>query len=155
MGETTAQTEAPNLPIETAQIIEILPHRPPFLMVDKIIELEPKKSVRGIKAISANDPWFAGHFPGHPIMPGVLMIEAIAQTAAVMLLIDPKFGKKLGLFAGADKVRAKRVVVPGDVMDIRVLLDYFKMDVGRLSGTIHVGGELAMTAQVRFKFVDL
>lgn len=155
MGESTAQTEALKLPIETAQILEILPHRPPFLMVDRIIELEPKTSVRGIKTISANDPWFVGHFPGRPIMPGVLMIEAIAQTGAIMLLVDPNFKNQLALFAGADKVRAKRVVVPGEVMDIQVLLDYFKMNVGRISGTIHVGGELAMTAQVRFKFVDI
>jgi len=156
-GEPSVQIEGGEpikLPMEREQVLKIIPHRPPMVLVDRIIELDPGKSARGTRKLTLDDPWFAGHFPGNPIMPGVLMVEAIAQTGAVLLMVLPECRDKLGIFGGADKVRAKRIVVPGEVMDMRVKLDYYKMSVGRITGTIHIDDELAMSAQIRFKIVD-
>ena len=113
--------------IDINEIQEILPHRYPFLLVDKILELEPKKRIVGIKNVTINEPFFQGHFPGHPIMPGVLLLEAIAQTAGVLAFrslpdVDPK--KKVVYFMTIDKVKFRKPVLPGD--QVRFELDVTK-----------------------------
>ena len=115
---TTDTSTSPTLPLEAADIMRILPHRYPFLLVDRIIELEPGKRVVGIKQVTANEPQFTGHFPDRPIMPGVLMVEALAQTAGVAVMTLDEYRGKLGLFAGIDDCRFRRLVQPGDTIEI-------------------------------------
>ena len=104
MTDRTTNTTARALPLEAADIMRILPHRYPFLLVDRVVELEPGKRAVGIKQVTANEPQFTGHFPGRPIMPGVLMVEALAQTAGVAVLTLDEYRGKLGLFAGHRRV---------------------------------------------------
>ena len=108
------------LPLEAAEIMRILPHRYPFLLVDRVVELEPGKRAVAIKQVTANEPQFTGHFPGRPIMPGVLMVEALAQTAGVAVLTLDEYRGKIGLFAGIDECRFRRLVVPGDTLRLEV-----------------------------------
>ena len=113
-------TTAPTLPLEAADIMRIIPHRYPFLLVDRVVELEPGRRAVGIKAVTANEPQFTGHFPDRPIMPGVLMVEALAQTAAVAVMTLDEYRGKLGLFAGIDDCRFRRMVTPGDTLRLEV-----------------------------------
>ncbi|MEA2652368.1 MAG: 3-hydroxyacyl-[acyl-carrier-protein] dehydratase, partial [Chloroflexota bacterium] len=110
MTTEPAATTTPALPLEAADIMRIIPHRYPFLLVDRVVELEPGRRAVGIKAVTANEPQFTGHFPGRPIMPGVLMVEALAQTAAVAVMTLDEYRGKLGLFAGIDDCRFRRMV---------------------------------------------
>ena len=123
---------APTLPLEAADIMRILPHRYPFLLVDRVVELEPGKRAVGIKAVTANEPQFTGHFPGRPIMPGVLMVEALAQTAGIAVLTLDEYRGKLGLFAGIDDCRFKRMVVPGDTLRLKVEVEKLRGMFGRV-----------------------
>jgi len=136
----------PNLPMEAAQIMEILPHRYPFLMVDRVVELEPGVRVVAIKQISANEPQFTGHFPGRPIMPGVLMVEALAQAAGIAVQTLPEYRGKLGLFAGIDDCRFKRLVVPGDTLRLEVSVEKLRGMFGRVRAVASVEGEVAVEA---------
>ena len=104
--------------LDIKEIMEILPHRPPFLLVDRIVECEPGKSAKGIKCVSMNEPFFPGHFPGQPIMPGVLILEALAQTGAVAALSLPENRGKLAVFGGVKNCRFKKPVTPGDVLEL-------------------------------------
>ena len=147
--ETTSETtpdEGVTLPLEAADIMRILPHRYPFLMVDRVIELEPGKRVVGVKQVTANEPQFTGHFPGRPIMPGVLMVEALAQTAGVAVMTLPEYRGKLGLFAGIDECRFKRMVVPGDTLRLEVTVEKLRGMFGRVRGVARVGDEVAVEA---------
>jgi 3-hydroxyacyl-[acyl-carrier-protein] dehydratase len=126
--------------------MRILPHRYPFLMVDRIVELEPGRRAVGIKAVTANEPQFTGHFPGRPIMPGVLMVEALAQTAGVAVMTLDEYRGKLGLFAGIDDCRFRRMVVPGDVLRLEVTVEKLRGMFGRLRGVATVEGEIAVEA---------
>jgi beta-hydroxyacyl-ACP dehydratase FabZ len=140
---------------DTAQIQEYLPHRYPFLLVDRIIELEPAKRIVGLKNVTANEPFFQGHFPGMPVMPGVLMVEAMAQTGGLLLLSfieDPH--SKLLLFTGIDNAKFRRPVVPGDALRIEMTLQRFKGRVARLDGKIFVEGQLVAEAEVTSVLVD-
>src|SRR4028118_1769013 len=110
-GETAQPTT-----LSSVEIQKIIPHRYPFLLIDKIIEIEYGKRAVGIKNVTANEPFFMGHFPGYPVMPGVLQVEAIAQVGAVAVLGMPENKGKLAFFAGVDEVRFKRQVVPGDTL---------------------------------------
>src|SRR5680860_1879623 len=107
-------------PLDTVAIRKIIPHRYPFLLIDRIIELTPGERAVGIKNVTANEEFFQGHFPEFPVMPGVLIVEAIAQVGAVAMLSQPEFEGQLALFAGIDKVRFKRQVKPGDTILIKV-----------------------------------
>ncbi len=138
--------EAPTLPLEAADIMRILPHRYPFLLVDRIVELEPGVRAVGIKQVTANEPQFTGHFPGRPIMPGVLMVEALAQTAGLAVLILDEYRGKLGLFAGIDDCRFKRMVVPGDTLRLEVTVEKLRGMFGRVRGVASVDGEVAVEA---------
>jgi 3-hydroxyacyl-[acyl-carrier-protein] dehydratase len=133
-------------PLEAADIMRILPHRYPFLLIDRVVELEPGKRAIGIKQVTANEPQFTGHFPERPIMPGVLMVEALAQTAGVAVLTLDEYRGKLGLFAGIDECRFKRMVVPGDTLRLEVTVEKLRGMFGRVRGVASVDGEVAVEA---------
>ncbi len=145
-------TLAPPGTIHTTREIEgLIPHRWPMLMVDRIIEYDAEaKRIVGIKGVSATEWWAQGHFPGLPIMPGVLQVEALAQTMAVFVAKQPGFGDRIGLFAGIDETRFKRVVVPGDVLRLEVTMDKLGSRFGRGRGVASVGGEVACEATLSF-----
>lgn len=110
-----------DLNLDINEIQKLLPHRYPFLLVDRIVELEPQKRIVGLKNVTINDPWFAGHFPGYPIMPGVLIVEAMAQTGGVLLLRDvPDRDRKIVLFTGIEEARFRRPVLPGDQLRLEL-----------------------------------
>jgi 3-hydroxyacyl-[acyl-carrier-protein] dehydratase len=138
------------LPLEAADIMRIIPHRYPFLLIDRVVELEPGKRVVAIKNVTANEPQFTGHFPGRPIMPGVLMVEALAQAGAVAVLSLPEYRGKLALFAGIDECRFKRVVVPGDSLTLKVELEKLRGVFGRARAVAAVDGEIAVEATISF-----
>ncbi len=138
------------LPLEAAEIMRIIPHRYPFLLVDRVIELEPGKRVVAIKNVTANEPQFTGHFPDRPIMPGVLMVEAMAQAGAVAVLSRPEYAGKLALFAGVDECRFRRTVVPGDTLRMEVTLEKLRGMFGRARAVASVDGEVATEATISF-----
>jgi 3-hydroxyacyl-[acyl-carrier-protein] dehydratase len=134
------------LPLEAAEIMRILPHRYPFLLVDRVIELEPGKRAVAIKAVTANEPQFTGHFPGRPIMPGVLMVEALAQTAGITVLTLAEYRGMVGLFAGIDECRFRRLVVPGDTLRLEVTVEKLRGMFGRVKAVATVDDEVAVEA---------
>ena len=136
--------------LDVKQIQEILPHRYPFLLVDRILELEEGRRAVGIKNVTINEPYFQGHFPGHPVMPGVLIIEAMAQVGAVAVLKLPEFAGKIALFAGIDKARFRRQVLPGD--QLRIVAEIIKLrgNIGKAKAMAYVDGELAAEAELMF-----
>ncbi len=136
--------------LDIKQIQEILPHRYPFLLVDRIISLEEGVKAVGIKNVTVNEPFFQGHFPGFPVMPGVLIIEAMAQVGAVIVLKMPQFAGKIALFAGIDKVRFRRQVFPGDQLRIEVEVLKLRSAVGKSYAAAYVGEELAAEAELMF-----
>jgi len=140
--------------LDTKQILEIIPHRYPILMVDRILEMEPGKRVIGLKNVSANEPVFQGHYPGNPIFPGVLMIEAMAQTGAVALLSLPELAGRVPLFAGIDDAKFKRPVYPGDQLRIEVEIIAMKRGLGIGAGKVFVGEDLKCEATIKFALVD-
>ena len=132
------------------EIQAIIPHRWPFLMVDKILELEPGKRAVGIKQVSSGEIYFQGHFPGLPIMPAVLVIEALAQVGAVALLSQPEHKGKIGLFAGMDSVRFRKPVYPGDTLRLEVTLDHIRGNFGKGTAKALVDGEVATEGTLLF-----
>ena len=138
----------------TKQIMEIIPHRSPFLLIDTIEELEEGVRAVGKKCVSFNEPYFAGHFPGNPVMPGVLLIEAMAQTGAVAMLGLPAWKGKTAYFAGIDKARFKRKVEPGDVVLFEVKIIKQKGPMGVAEAKATVNGELAAKAEISFVVGD-
>jgi 3-hydroxyacyl-[acyl-carrier-protein] dehydratase len=143
-GAVTPGVAGISLPLEAADIMRILPHRYPFLLVDRILELEPGQRAVGIKNVTANEPHFTGHFPGRPIMPGVLMVEALAQTAGVAVLSLDEYRGKLGLFAGIDGCRFRRLVQPGDTLRLEVTVEKLRGMFGRVRAVASVDGEVAV-----------
>lgn len=138
------------LQLSNVEIQELIPHRFPFLLVDKIIEMEWGKRAVGIKNVTVNEPFFQGHFPGFPVMPGVLIIEAIAQVGAVAVLGMPENKDKMAFFAGLDEVRFKRQVVPGDILRIEVTLTRVRGMIGQGNGEATVDGQLACRGSFMF-----
>jgi 3-hydroxyacyl-[acyl-carrier-protein] dehydratase len=144
----------PSVPFGQDVIERIIPHRPPFLLVDEIVELEPGVRVVGRKAVTEEDWYLAGHFPGRPIMPGVLMVEALAQAGAVGVLSHPDYAGRLALFAGLDDVRFRRMVTPGDVLELDLTVDRLRRALGRGTGQVRVHGAVAVDAVLTFGFAD-
>ncbi|KUO73890.1 MAG: beta-hydroxyacyl-ACP dehydratase [Desulfosporosinus sp. BRH_c37] len=136
--------------LQSQEIQEIIPHRYPFLMVDRIIELEEGKRAVGIKNVSGNEPFFQGHFPGHPILPGVLIMEALAQVGTVVILKMPGYADYLVLFAGLDDVKFKRQVIPGDQLRLEVELIKFRKTFGVAQGKAYVGEILVAQGTLKF-----
>jgi len=141
-------------PLGPAEIRELIPHRYPFLLVDRIEELEPGVRAVGIKNVSQNEQFFQGHFPDYPVMPGVLIIEALAQVGAVGVMAGGEHRDKLALFAGIDGVRFRRQVLPGDVLRMEVEIVRLKGRVGRGTGRATVGDERVCEAELMFAFAQ-
>ena len=136
------------------EIKKIIPHRYPFLLVDRITELEIGKRAVGIKNVTANEPFFQGHFPEYPIMPGVLIVEAMAQVGAVAMLSVEENKGKIGVFAGIDKVKFKREVRPGDTLRMEVEMTRLRGSIGKANARAYVGDELACKGELTFALAD-
>lgn len=140
--------------LDARQIQEIIPHRFPFLLVDRIDEIDWGNRAVGIKNVTMNEPFFQGHFPDYPVMPGVLIVEALAQVGAVAMLGTEEHKGKLAFFAGINKVRFKRQVKPGDTLRLEVEIGKFRRGVGTGTGTATVNGEVAAQGELMFAIVD-
>ena len=136
------------------QIKEIIPHRYPFLLVDKVISVEEGKSCVAKKNVTINEPFFQGHFPNKPLMPGVLIVEALAQTGAIALMSKEENKDKLAVFAGIEKVRFKKQVLPGDTLKMEVSLGKFKRGIGKGKAVAYVDGKVACKGKLKFALTD-
>lgn len=141
------------LPLDSVAIRKILPHRYPFLLVDRVIEMTPGERAVGIKNVTANEEFFQGHFPEYPVMPGVLIVEAMAQVGGVALLTLEEHQGKMALFAGINNVRFKRQVKPGDVLHMEVELGAFRRGIGTGTATATVDGDVACKGELMFALV--
>jgi 3-hydroxyacyl-[acyl-carrier-protein] dehydratase len=136
--------------LDIRQILEVLPHRYPILLVDRITELEPMVRVRGYKNVTYNEPVFTGHFPGNPLLPGVYMLEAMAQLGGAVVMEPGEFSRKTPYLAGIDKAKFRRPVVPGDRMDMEVTMLRHRRNIGWVAGVSMVDGQLACSAELMF-----
>lgn len=141
--------------LESKDIQKIIPHRYPFLLVDRIISLEPGQKAVGIKQVTFNEPFFPGHFPGNPIMPGVLQVEALAQVGAVALLSLEEYKGKLAVFAGIDQLRFKKQVLPGDTLRLEVEIISMRRNIGKGNAVAYVGDQVACKGEIMFALTDV
>ncbi|MCL2790492.1 MAG: 3-hydroxyacyl-ACP dehydratase FabZ [Desulfobulbus sp.] len=141
------------LPLDVKDIMAILPHRYPFLLVDRIVEVEQGKYITGIKNVTMNEPFFQGHFPGEPVMPGVLILEAMAQVGSILAcLSDQEMIGRLAYFAGVDKARFRKIVRPGDQLVLKLTMLKQKGKVIKMAGQALVDGQLATEAELMASF---
>jgi 3-hydroxyacyl-[acyl-carrier-protein] dehydratase len=142
--------------LDVNEIMKILPHRPPFLLVDRIIEMEPGKRIVGLKNVSINEPFFPGHFPGHPVMPGVLIIEAMAQVACVLAILssDESVRSKVTYFAGIDNAKFRKPVFPGDQLRLELVALNCKRGIWYFNGRAFVDDKLVTEADLKAAFAD-
>jgi UDP-3-O-[3-hydroxymyristoyl] N-acetylglucosamine deacetylase/3-hydroxyacyl-[acyl-carrier-protein] dehydratase len=136
------------------EVMKILPHRYPFLMVDRIVGFEGENKCTGVKNVTINEPYFQGHFPGHPIMPGVLQLEAMAQVASVLMLRRSENQGKIGYFMSADNVKWRKPVLPGDTVVIETEITAMKRSIGKAIGRCVVNGQVVSEADLMFALVD-
>jgi 3-hydroxyacyl-[acyl-carrier-protein] dehydratase len=143
-------------PLAIHEVLSILPHRYPFVLIDRVNEILPGKSIRGHKCVSYNEPWFPGHFPARPIMPGVLIIEALAQIGGILAHATDPFdpAAKLMLFLGIDKARFRRPVVPGDRLDLHVEVIQRRTSIWKLRGEAHVDGARCAEGELLASIID-
>jgi 3-hydroxyacyl-[acyl-carrier-protein] dehydratase len=159
MNETVNTSEAPSTetlgPLDIKQIQAILPHRYPFLLLDRVEQIDRRKRIVALKNVTVNEPFFNGHFPGEPIMPGVLIVEAMAQAGATLLLAEIEDrNSKLVVFTGIERARFRRPVVPGDQLRIEVDVLVWKRIAGRMAGQVFVDGKLVAEATISCVVVD-
>lgn len=140
--------------MDIAQIQELIPHRPPFLLVDRILELEPGKRAVGLKNVTMNEPYFVGHFPGYPVMPGVLIVEALAQVGTVAMLALEENKGKIGFFAGIDGFRFREQVKPGDTLVMELEVTRLKGPIGKGRGVARVGDKIVAEGELMFALSD-
>jgi UDP-3-O-[3-hydroxymyristoyl] N-acetylglucosamine deacetylase/3-hydroxyacyl-[acyl-carrier-protein] dehydratase len=140
--------------LDVNHVMKILPHRYPFLLVDRVIGFEGETKCRAIKNVTINEPFFEGHFPGHPVMPGVLQLEAMAQVASIVLLRMPENQGKIGYFMSADKVKWRRPVMPGDTLVIETEMLKVKRSIAQAVGRCLVNGQVVSEAELMFSVVD-
>jgi 3-hydroxyacyl-[acyl-carrier-protein] dehydratase len=142
----------PALPVDVTRIQALLPHRYPFLLVDRVIELEPNLRIRAIKNVTVNEPFFQGHFPGHPVMPGVLVVEAMAQAGGLLtqlsLEAQPDKSEKLFYLVKVDNARFNKMVVPGDQLDIEVVLKRMIRNMAQYECSARVDGKIVASAEI-------
>jgi beta-hydroxyacyl-ACP dehydratase FabZ len=143
------------VPLDTKDVMKILPHRYPFLMIDRIIELVPGQRSVCIKNVTANEPQFTGHWPGNPVMPGVLMLEAMAQAGGIFLLAEPENEGKNAFFAGMDNIRFRKPVLPGDQIIITAELMRRKGNMGKALAVARVDGEIVVEGEFMFALMDM
>jgi 3-hydroxyacyl-[acyl-carrier-protein] dehydratase len=140
--------------LDAVQIQEIIPHRYPFLLIDRILEVEPGVRATGIKCVTINEPFFTGHFPGYPVMPGVLIVEALAQVGTVAMLTVEANQGKLGFFAGIDNFRFRGQVTPGDTLTLEVVITRMKGSIGKGQATAKVGDKVVAEGELMFALSD-
>lgn len=139
--------------LDTVQIKELLPHRYPFLLVDRVTYVEPGQKAIGYKNLTANEQFFEGHFPFKPLMPGVLMVEALAQLGCIAILMKPEYREFLGVFTGIDGFKFRQMVTPGDKLELEVELLKMKGPVGRMKAMARVGDKIACEGEISFALV--
>lgn len=140
--------------LDIEQIKKLLPHRYPFLLIDRVLSVEPGKKATGFKNLTANEPFFQGHFPFRGIMPGVLMVEALAQLASITILTKGEFKDSLGVFTGIDGFKFRTMVEPGDRLDLEVELIKMRGPLGKMRGVAKVEGKVAAEGEISFSILD-
>lgn len=151
----TDATTPPKAALDIVEIQHILPHRYPFLLIDRVVEIQRKHRIVAIKNVTVNEPFFNGHFPGHPIMPGVLIVEAIAQAGGALLLTEvPDRGDKLMVFTGIERAKFRKPVMPGDQLRIEVEVIVWRQTAVKMEGHAYVDGKLACEATVTCQLVN-
>ena len=140
--------------LDSMQIRDIIPHRYPFLLVDRILEVEPGVMAVAIKNVTANEPFFQGHFPNNPIMPGVLITEALAQTAGIAVALVPKYSESLGVFTGIEQMKFRKQVVPGDVLKLEIEVAVIKRNIAKVKVLATVDGKTAAEGIIKFAMID-
>ena len=133
---------------------DVLPHRPPFLFVSSVSAVDPGRSASGVWVLTGDEPFFSGHFPGRPTLPGVLMVESLAQLGGIAVLLDERYAGKLPLFGGIERARFRRQVTPGDTLQLEVTMDRLSASAGKGHGVSSVDGQTACEAELLFVIVD-
>src|SRR6185369_14142047 len=141
--------------LDVTEIMKLLPHRYPFLLVDRVTEMDPGKKIVGLKNVTMNEPFFPGHFPGHPVMPGVLIVEAMAQVAAILVYASSDDNKgKITYFVGIDNTKFRKPVVPGDQLRLELEVIGIRRGIYTFSGKAYVEGKLVTESELRATFAD-
>ena len=158
-AQTMAMVPPVNIPtgegvMDNVEVQKVLPHRYPFLMVDRIVGFDGEFKCTGVKQVTINEPFFQGHFPGHPVMPGVLQVEAMAQVASISLLRQPENQGKIGYFMSADKVKFRKPVMPGDTLFIESEMLNFRRNIGSAKCRCIVNGETVSEGELKFALMD-